>query len=148
MCKIILLQGGPSLNKNNCNRDTLSKDFSIFIYFLLHWEATSKSRNWKLWRPIISRKNYRLHCKWQTLKIAPPRSLQKEWTAFVEEVGPAPLQIKRGALGPIRNRKTVEKNHPKPKNWKKIRSKPKPHAKLLKPIHFHIPVIKTLFDPI
>ena len=109
MCKIILLQGGPSLNKNNCNRDTLSKDFSIFIYFLLHWEATSKSRNWKLWRPIISRKNYRLHCKWQTLKIAPQRSLQKEWTAFVEKVGPAPLQIKRGALGPIRNRKAVEK---------------------------------------
>ena len=27
----------------------------------------------------------------------------------LEEVGPAPLQIKRGALGPIRNRKTVEK---------------------------------------
>ena len=33
MCKIILLQDGPSLNKNNSNRDTLSKDFSIFIYF-------------------------------------------------------------------------------------------------------------------
>ena len=25
-----------------------------------------------------------------------------------------------GALGPIRNRKTVEKNHPKPKNRKKF----------------------------
>ena len=45
MCKIILLQGGPSLNKNNSNRDPLSRDFSIFNYFLLHWEATSKSRN-------------------------------------------------------------------------------------------------------
>ena len=27
----------------------------------------------------------------------------------MEEVGSTPLQIKRGALGPIRNRKTVEK---------------------------------------
>ena len=33
-------------------------------------------------------------------------------------------QSLRRALGPIKNRKTVEKNHPKPKNRKKIRSKP------------------------
>ena len=50
--------------------------------------------------------------------------------------------LSRGALGPIRNRKTVEKNR------KKFDQNRKPHAKLSKPIHFHIPVIKTLIDPI
>ena len=54
-------------------------------------------------------------------------------------------------MGPIRNRKTVEKNHPKPKNRKtekKFDQNRKPPAKLSKPIHFYIPVVKTLIDPI
>ena len=47
--------------------------------------------------------------------------------------------VKEGALGLIRNCNTIEKKSSKTK---------KPHAKLSKPIHFHIPVIKTLIDPI
>ena len=57
------------------------------------------------------------------------------------------LVIKEGGgqLGPIRNRKAVEKNR---KNRKKIRSKPKTACKTLKIDTSHIPVIKTLSDPI
>ena len=44
----------------------------------------------------------------------------------------------KGALGPIKNRKTVEK----------IIQNRKPYAKLSKSIHFHTPVVKTLIDPI
>ena len=58
------------------------------------------------------------------------------------------LWYKREALGPIRNRKTVEKNYPKPKNRKKFDQNRKPHVKMTKSITFHIPVIKTLIDPI
>ena len=56
--------------------------------------------------------------------------------------------LSRGALGPIRNRKTVEKKPSRTKKPKKFDQDRKPHAKLSKPIHFHIPVIKTLIDPI
>ena len=57
-------------------------------------------------------------------------------------------QLKRGALGPIRNRKTVVKIIQYRKTEKKFDQNRKPQAKLSKPIHFHIPVIKTLIDPI
>ena len=40
--------------------------------------------------------------------------------------------LRRGALGYIRNRKTEEKNHPKPQNRKKIRPKPKAEYKTVK----------------
>ena len=43
-----------------------------------------------------------------------------------------PRTLKRGALGYIRNRKTEEKNHPKPQNRKKIRPKPKTAYKTVK----------------
>lgn len=49
-----------------------------------------------------------------------------------------------GALGSIRHRKNVEKII---LNRRKIWSKPKPHSKLLKPINFPIPLIKTQIDP-
>ena len=39
---------------------------------------------------------------------------------------------RRGALGYIRNRKTEEKNHPKPQNRKKIRPKSKTAYKTVK----------------
>ena len=39
---------------------------------------------------------------------------------------------RRGALGYIRNRKTEEKNHPKPQNGKKIRPKLKTAYKTVK----------------
>ena len=42
-------------------------------------------------------------------------------------------------MGPIRNHKTVEKNHPKPKNRKKIRSKPKTACKTVKTDTFSHP---------
>ena len=48
----------------------------------------------------------------------------------------------------IKNHKTVGKNHPKPQNRKKMIKNRKPHAKPLKPKNFHIPVIKTIIDPI
>ena len=48
-------------------------------------------------------------------------------------------------LNLIRNHKTVEEII-QDRKTEKIRSKPIPHAKLSKPIHFHIPVIKTLID--
>ena len=64
----------------------------------------------------------------------------------------------RGALGSIRNRKTVEENIPKSQNSKKQKKKRqnkknqkniyrhrKPHAK---PTNFHILVVKTLINPI
>ena len=54
----------------------------------------------------------------------------------------------REALRPFRNRKTVEKIIQHQKTGKKFDQNRKPHAKLSKPIHFHIPVIKTLIDPI
>ena len=54
-------------------------------------------------------------------------------------IGRVSLLLRRGALGLIRNCNTIEKKSSKTK---------KPHAKLSKPIHFHIPVIKTLIDPI
>ena len=53
-----------------------------------------------------------------------------------------------GSLGSIKNHKTIGKNHPKPQNRKKIIKNRKPHAKPLKPKNFHIPVIKTIIDPI
>ena len=53
-----------------------------------------------------------------------------------------------GALGPIRNRKTVEKIIQNRKTDKKFDQNRKPHTKLSKQIHLHIPVIKTLIDPI
>ena len=40
--------------------------------------------------------------------------------------------VRRGALGYTRNRKTEEKNHPKPQNRKKIRPKPKTAYKTVK----------------
>ena len=49
-------------------------------------------------------------------------------------------------MGPISNRKTVEKITQNRKTEKKIDQNRKPHAKLSKSIHFHIPVIKTLID--
>ena len=58
------------------------------------------------------------------------------------------IPFMRGALGPIRNRKTVEKIIQNRKTEKIIDQNRKPHAKLSKPIHFHIAVIKTLIDPI
>ena len=54
----------------------------------------------------------------------------------------------REALRPFRNGKTVEKIIQHQKTGKKFDQNRKPHAKLSKPIHFHIPVIKTLIDPI
>ena len=56
--------------------------------------------------------------------------------------------FKRGALGPIGNRKTVEKIIQNRKTGKKLDKNRKPPAKLSKPIYFHIPIIKTLIDPI
>ena len=56
--------------------------------------------------------------------------------------------FKRGALGPIGNRKTVEKIIQNRKTGKKFDKNRKPPAKLSKPIYFHIPIIKTLIDPI
>ena len=53
----------------------------------------------------------------------------------------------REALRPFRNRKTVEKIIQHQKTAKKFDQNRKPHAKLSKLIHFHIPVIKTLIDP-
>ena len=53
----------------------------------------------------------------------------------------------REALRPFRNGKTVEKSSNTKKPQKKFDQNRKPHAKLSKPIHFHIPVIKTLIDP-
>ena len=52
-------------------------------------------------------------------------------------IGRVSLLLRRGALGLIRNCNTIEKKSCKTK---------KPHAKLSKPIHFHIPNIKTLID--
>ena len=50
-------------------------------------------------------------------------------------------------MGPTRNRKTVEKIIQNQKAEKRFDYNRKPPAKLSKPIHFHIPVIKTLIDP-
>ena len=55
---------------------------------------------------------------------------------------------RKGALAPIRNRKTVEKIIQNRKTEKKFDQNRKPHAKLLKIDTFHIPVIKSLIDPI
>ena len=46
-------------------------------------------------------------------------------------------------MGPIRNRKTVEKLSKTEKPKKKIDQNRKPHTKMSKSITFHIPVIKT-----
>ena len=51
---------------------------------------------------------------------------------FVYVVFPVLCRYRRGALGYIRNRKTEEKNHPKPQNRKKIRPKPKTAYKTVK----------------
>ena len=51
-------------------------------------------------------------------------------------------------MGPIRNRKTVGKIIQNRKTEKKFDQNRKPPAKLSKPIHFYIPVVKTLIDPI
>ena len=59
----------------------------------------------------------------------------------IESVTCMPQFLTEGALGPIRNRKTE-----KPK--KKTDQNRKPHEQLSKPIHFHIPVFKTVIDPI
>ena len=58
------------------------------------------------------------------------------------------LYLRRGALGPIRKRKTVGKIIQNRKTEKRFDQNRKPHAKLSKPMHFHIQVIKTLIDPI
>ena len=62
------------------------------------------------------------------------------WEQFLEDPNNLTSPSRRGHWGLLEtaNRR---KNHPEPKNRK-------PHAKLSKPIHFHIPVIKTLIDPI
>ena len=56
--------------------------------------------------------------------------------------------VKRGALGPTENCKTVGKIVQNRKTENKFDQNRKLHAKLSKPIHFHIPLIKTLIDPI
>ena len=54
--------------------------------------------------------------------------------------------LTRGALGSIRNRKIKGKKSSKA--VKRFDQNRKPHAKPSKLINFHIPVIKTLIDPI
>ena len=59
---------------------------------------------------------------------------------------PAWRVLSTGPLSSIRNRKTVENKITQ--NRKKIRSNRNPYAKPSQTIIFHIPVIKTLIDPI
>ena len=70
------------------------------------------------------------------------------WEPFLEDPNNLTSPLRRGALGPVRNRKTVEKIIQNRKTENKFDQNRKPHVKLSKPIHFHIPVIKTLIDPI
>ena len=53
---------------------------------------------------------------------------------------------KEGGIEAHQKPQNRKKNHQKPK--KKFDQNRKPHAKLSIPVHFHIPVIITLIDPI
>ena len=50
---------------------------------------------------------------------------RNNYVLFIKKKKKTEKKERRGALGYIRNRKTEEKNHPKPQNRKKIRPKPK-----------------------
>ena len=62
----------------------------------------------------------------------------------VEEV----FIVNYGIVGAFYTPQNRKKTHPKPNNRRKIRSKPKTARKTVTTDTFHIPVIKTLIDPI
>ena len=98
----------------------------------------------QMWTEVVYRRRKWFHMRFacimdQEAKMFTPRG--PPWIFLRCAITRCKPLKQEGALGPIRNRKTVGKIIPTEKP-KQIDQNRKPHAKLSKPIHFQTPVFK------